>query len=755
MPLPNATVKVRSTQKGAVTASDGSFQISGLCKKEFHLEVDFLGYKHISHHHDIYHESPEIYLAPDSIQLEGIIVEEELSPESLTTLSAVKRFYNTEDLLGRVAGEVMADQSGVTVLSTGTNISKPILQGLHSNRVLIINNGLRHAYQAWGREHAPELSVADLEVVQVIKGAGTVRYGSDALGGVIKVHKAPTAIHAPFSGQITSGYATNGRAGSLAADFEKGYNKWAIQGGVYAIKQGDLRAPDYHLTNTGRQEWSAYASATYHSPDVDWNIYLSHFEQETGILRGSITGSLEDLVNAIGAEIPENTSEFSYHINTPRLAVSHDLGRLTMDWYPGKHQVQAMYGIQLNLRQEYDVRRGTNNTVPATDLELIDQQFNIHWRLPEKGNFGTQLGIQGAYQINNNIPGTNTIPFVPNYDQFDVGAYWIQSYQPEKWTYEIGLRYDYRSLMVAGRDSDNDIYRDDLSYNNVSATLGWKSPETKEGWQWRSNLGTAWRAPNVAELYFFGRHQSDFQYGLARYQLFPAVDSIAASEVRPGSFVESERGLKWVHEVQYTTSRLRVIFSSFTQWVENFFFVRPYGITNTVRGPFPFFIYDQTNAWLVGGDLDVEWQHANGWQSSGSLSYVRVRDIRNQAWFIETPPLKMGYSVDRTQGRLQWGADLDYYFRQWQAPPVIPAEDFLQDAVSLDRNQTFDFLETPAAYLLVSAHGSCQVNRWKFRADVENILNQRYRAYTDRMRYFADAPAINLRISVQYQLGKK
>ncbi len=102
--------------------------------------------------------------------------------------------------MGESLGESLKDITGVTVLNTGSSISKPVIHGLYGNRIVILNNGVRQEGQQWGSEHAPEIDPLIGRKLEVVKGASTVRYGPDAIAGVILVD--PEAL--PY-GQESSG----------------------------------------------------------------------------------------------------------------------------------------------------------------------------------------------------------------------------------------------------------------------------------------------------------------------------------------------------------------------------------------------------------------------------------------------------------------------------------------------------------------------------------------------------------------------
>ncbi|GFR77359.1 TonB-dependent receptor [Elysia marginata] len=75
--------------------------------------------------------------------------------------------------------------SGVSVLKTGTGISKPIIQGLYGNRITILNNEVAQSGQRWGNDHSPEIDPLSVEKITVIKGVGALEYPGSHLGGVI------------------------------------------------------------------------------------------------------------------------------------------------------------------------------------------------------------------------------------------------------------------------------------------------------------------------------------------------------------------------------------------------------------------------------------------------------------------------------------------------------------------------------------------------------------------------------------------
>ena len=71
-------------------------------------------------------------------------------------------------------GDALKEIAGVSSINTGNAIVKPMINGMHSSRIIVMNNGVRLQDQEWGIEHAPNIDLNSSESVSVIKGAGAV-----------------------------------------------------------------------------------------------------------------------------------------------------------------------------------------------------------------------------------------------------------------------------------------------------------------------------------------------------------------------------------------------------------------------------------------------------------------------------------------------------------------------------------------------------------------------------------------------------
>lgn len=756
-PLAFASILVAGTETGTFSDENGVFHLHGLCSDEFDLQVSFVGYKTSVHHHDIYHGSPQIFLAPAGLQLESVVVEGKKKESDFLSVTETRlRPEELENSGHESLGSLLQNITGVSALKTGQNVVKPVVHGLHSSRVLIINNGVRHESQSWGREHAPEIDPSLAHNITLIKGAAAVRYGPDALGGVIIFNPLQPELSVPLKGRIEVNGQSIGRAGTGTLFLQQGSSRFAWTAQASGLYQGDLHAPDYVLKNTGAREFSLGAGMRYHIKSLDLSVFYSKVNQEFGILRGSVVGNLDDLANAIGSDRPAGAAGFSYTINNPRQTTSHQLLKLEGNYAFSAHSsLDLQYGLQLNKRQEYDIRRGTNNERPSLNLELSSHTFDGRWSHATPGSFNGSVGVQGLYQQNANIAGTNTIPYIPNYTNTRAGLYVTESVELGNIIAEAGLRYDILSSSVTGRDSYNEVFRNNFNYQNFTGTVGIQAPLGPH-FSFQSSLGTAWRPPNVSELYSFGKHEFIVEYGLWRY--LNGVTEIYTQAERP---VNSEMGLKMLNTFNYQKQKTALELTAYVNYLRDYIYTRPAGITTTVRGAFPFFIHDQTNALFIGLDGSLLYDHTINWQSHFKMSLLTARDIKNSGFFVGTPPGRLSYNLRYLRDRLGFmknfsaGMQHEYTLKQFQAPEVRTVAEILAakeqgtDMLSAD-SRNFDFLPAPDAYYLLHIYTSFHTGRFSYRLQLRNLLNTSYRDYTDRLRYFSDDTGRNILFTLKY-----
>jgi len=217
--LPFANVYVQELNRGSVADRSGSFSIDSICAGNYTVVCSFVGYQSITYSATVQtNVTYDFSLRTEVTSLHEIEVVGKKEEEQ-ALVSQSKTDIKGEDLIkvrGATLGESLTSVPGVYTLQSGPSIFKPVIHGLHSNRILIFNNGVRQEGQQWGSEHAPEIDPFIATKLSVIKGASSIRYGSDAIAGVILVEPASFPDTPGVSGEFNSVAASNNRMGVVS-----------------------------------------------------------------------------------------------------------------------------------------------------------------------------------------------------------------------------------------------------------------------------------------------------------------------------------------------------------------------------------------------------------------------------------------------------------------------------------------------------------------------------------------------------------
>lgn len=746
---PSATIELIDSGKSTISDIQGRFMITNLCRGIYKIRVRFIGYQTIEKTIEINGaEKLNIKLTPEVKTLEEVTVEAEKVQQVVSlSRSEVKK----EELFkssGESLGKSLQSISGVNLLQTGPNIAKPIIHGLHSNRILILNNGIRQEGQQWGQEHAPEIDPFVATNLQLIKGAAAVKYGSDAIGGVILVNPPDLPEEAGLSGSLNAVANSNNGLITTSALVEgglagvKGFG-WRLQGSFK--KAGDARSPNYRLTNTGTLENNYSIGVGYHNSVSGLELFFSSFDAEIGILRSAHTGNLTDLERAIGSERPLVIRDFSYDINNPRQAIRHQLFKFNGHTETRLGELSAQYGLQVNLREEYDIRRGGRSEIPALSLELITHTVELDLDMKAQGAFKGDIGASFLYQGNSNNPETGIRPLIPNFDNWTAGIHAIGRYIKEDFELELGFRYDFKHYLVKRFNSQNMLETPEFDFNNLTGSAG-VIVFFNKGWSLRSNIGTAWRAPHINELFSGGLHN-----GSAGFE-------------EGNSTLVAEKAVKWINSFERVSNKYDLTIAAYYNLIADYIYLRPEDVILSIQGAFPLFRYTQTDASFVGIDTDLLYHLTKNIEINGKLSLIRAYDRLNDGPLINIPAnrLNTGLTYKFKEGRIKspyLSLSVDLVDQQRNAPRVVSISEVIAANTSdLDLFETdktvFDFLAPPVGYvnwgISTGFKLPIQQNLLSVYIAVENLFNNTYRDYLNRLRYFADDMGRNISIKLNY-----
>jgi len=731
LPLPGATIYIQELQKGTVTDAGGHYRLEGLCQGTYTLLCRIIGYREVRQTVILEHTAEHnLLLSEESIHLNDVDVTarrtEALASQSVTSLEG----RGLDQTRGQTLGEALRSLTGVTTLQTGASISKPVVHGLHSNRVLILNNGIRQEGQQWGMEHAPEIDPFVANRLTLVRGAAGVQYGSDAIGGVILVEPAPLPTSRALQGELNLVGFTNGRQGVASVRTESSFGPknrfaWRAQGTLK--RGGNLRTPDYYLDNTGLSEQNASLTLAYRADRFRSELYYSRFNTTLGIFSGAHIGSLSDLQTVLETGEPLVKTGFRYAIGRPNQVIAHELLKAKAIYQTRQQDRWSLtLARQYDDRKEYDLHRPRNDSLAALNrpelrFRLTTYTSDLVLEHRPLGRLRGSVGLSGLYQFNI----MNGRPLIPNFRTVNLGAFWLEKYRTGRWEWEAGLRYDARQMQVF-RFENRVLTRRQFNFHNASGTLGGVYTPS-EHWTTRVNFGTAWRAPNVNELFSDGVH-----HGAASYEQGNAA-------LRP----ETAYNLSLTAE--YRSSRWQAEVVVFHNTIRNYIYLEPRPEPMlTIRGAFPAFRYAQTDARYAGLDASVEAKLLPRLTATSKLALLYVQDLRRQQPIVMTPPNRWENGLRYELGK--WGSLRESYLglgNQWVARQHrVPANS--------------DFLPPPPAYSVWSLTAGTviplgQQQRLNLDLSVSNLFNTTYRDYLNRFRYFADEPGRNLSLRLRWQ----
>jgi iron complex outermembrane receptor protein len=763
-PLAGAVVIVVGPEKTVMTDLDGNFAIEGLCDGTYRLQIShpecLARVVFVKMDGDVFEE---IKLEHHVEELHSVVVEGHVFGNSLK--SATENHLSEEELArhsGGSLGDALKEISGVSSLNTGNAIAKPVIHGLYGSRVLIMNHGTRMEGPDWGAEHAPGIDINSAGSVSVIKGAAALQYGGDAVGGIVKMEPPRIPKKDSLFGRAIFTGASNGRGAGLTSSLTKSYkNGWyaSLQGTLKRF--GDFEAPDYVLSNTGFSEQAVSARFGFDKYLYGLEGYYSFFKNEIGILAASHLGGIEDQIRALESEKPLIIRDFSYEIDAPRQETAHHLAKLKFfKRFENLGKLSVQYDFQQNHRLEFDRRRNeAENDRPSIDLTLKTHHASADLEY-ENRNLEAKFGFSGQYQTNYTDPKTGVKRLILDYEQYAFAAYSLASMEiDDDFILEAGLRYDFSHVdaykYYAASLWEEEGYAEEFpgffvsdmgtqiltnpkfTFHGFSAVAGMHYG-LNDDLDLLVNYSLASRFPNPSELFSEGLHHS--------------AARIEVGDLRFGKEVAN----KFSITLKKQGEKFGFSISPYLNSVSDFIYLKPVGIRQTIRGSFQVWEYRQTDALLLGVDLDASMKLSENFGFEHRFSLVKGKNRETDEALINIPPANtvngIVYENPKT-ANLCFELESKYVFRQNEFP-----DNRFEVFVPISQStETVDLSTPPEAYHIMAFRAGidlAKTENYLFRLglSVENLFDNSYRDYLNRHRYYADnlGRNIKLRLNINF-----
>lgn len=490
-----------------------------------------------------------------------------------------KQLHNT---IGTNLVDAVGHLPGLSQISTGAGISKPVIRGLGYNRVVVVDQGIRQEGQQWGDEHGLEVDEEGVHSVEVLKGPASLMYGSDAIAGVMILHPEHPLEEGTMQVKVGSQYQTNNGLYDYRVGFAgntKGFvwNWHFLDKAAHCYKNKvDGYVPGSFFKERDIQGMLGINRGWGHS----W-LRFSRVSFTPGITEGELVGTDFD--------------GKSYSIVSPFQKVLHYKAISDNAWYFGDGTLKAVIGYQQNYRREFE-----EEETPELAMRLHTVNYDIKYlhSLPHDWKIAT--GIGGMWQRNIN-QGEEYL--IPDHHLFDIGVFATAEWQYQKWHFSGGARFDNRHLKTTSLTEEGVLRFESLSKNftGITGSLGvvWNVTDRIN---LRINAARGFRAPTVSELSSNGVHEGSIQYELGNAEL------------------KAEKSTQLDLGFDYTSHYVSLQASLFTNWIDDYIFLArlPYE-TDGYRT----YQYREGDARLMGGEVSVDVHPINPLHFENAFSYVR------------------------------------------------------------------------------------------------------------------------------------
>ncbi|MHB1922704.1 MAG: TonB-dependent receptor [Chitinophagaceae bacterium] len=510
--------------------------------------------------------------------------------------------------------EAISKLPGVSAITDGQSIAKPVIRGLGYNRVITLSDGISQQGQQWGDEFGIEVDPFSVYQVEILKGPGSLRYGSDAIAGVINLISPKSPPPGVIKGNILNEFqSNNGLIGTMA------HLKGNIHGISFSTRIDNTLAHAYrnkfdgYVLNSQFSNFNWDAAIGIHRKWGYSQLRITHFNLQTGIVDGtrdSLTGAFERQVGADfnGNPIYAKATIQDLKSYTPQL-INQDITHHKVVWQNefslGKNRLNLNLAWQQNIRKENNDPSQQNISNISYLLNTVN--YDINYILGNLHQFNLSIGMNGMYQ---NSQNRGTLLLIPQYHLWDGGVFIIANKKLDQFDLSGGIRYDARSFWglddfvdSSGNEvpsSSPDAIHRFVGYHSIiqglSASFG-ITDQLPGGLYWKTNLAKGFRAPNIAESGSNGIHDGTVVYEIGNPHL-RAEESLEL-DISPGIQTKDFSG-----EIDFFLTR----FDHFIYPRQLLSFMGGDSLNNSTIGfpDAPVFKYTQNRAISTGGEVNLD-----------------------------------------------------------------------------------------------------------------------------------------------------
>lgn len=735
-PIQYVNVTVNEPGISVVTDTDGNYTIKDIPYGHYTLIFSKTGYESQSQYIDV--ESKEVVLdiklIPSLIEIATIDVTSSFEAQdisqssfSISTLNLKNLFQTRSHNLSLTISEI----PGVNIITTGIGIGKPVIRGVSSNSVIIVHDGVKHESQQWGDEHSPEISLYDLDRIEILRGPASFLYGSEGIGGVVNIISKPLQFSSnkdiTHYGSIDlGGFSVNDEVtGSVT--YGLGLKNVGFKGHFGYRKSTDVRTPEgIFLVNTLNPDIKDTITggklSNSGTKEIEGGLSFGYRGDFGYIDAGFETFDREVQLYDIDPDATPNQKLFTNQIE---LSGNFNL--------TDKIHLEPVLSYQLHSRKEFESEEDKDIDNPELFWKLNTFQGDLRLHYDQTDKFTGTFGISAVDMVNKSLGSEKLIP---NFHTSGFGIYALEKFNTKKFTLNGGLRFDVKNINIQNTiietDSNGAITREitprTINFNALSGSLGFVY-RPSENIDLFTNIGRGWRAPSEFELYVDGVHEGTNRVERGIITLNPEADPV------PESSFNIDLGTR------LRFKNLNIEISLFNNIVNNFIYPSPTNEIDPESGLLIYYI-KQDRSEFRGIEYSIQYQPFDFLLLSLYGDYLFSNNNSTNTPVPFTPPMKNLFEV------------------KFQKPSIgIFYNPYIKAGVKVVNEQTNVYLyeTTTDGYVLLSGSVGVDLIISKSIASidlsVENIANTQYVDHLSRYKMIALNPgrSINLKITLPFQ----
>jgi iron complex outermembrane receptor protein len=689
--ISHASIYFPELHLGQSSSETGDFNFNNLPSGKFLMQVSHVGYDNHFVTLDIpSHSSVIVSLQQSFIQMKEVVVTGNQSQSPGATS------FNTSQLSSKDLqqsgtlniSDAIARMPGVSQLTTGAGISKPVIRGLYGNRIQINVNGVRFDNQQWQDEHGLGLNDMGVDRVEIIKGPASVLYGSDAMGGVLNIiEEKPAPINVRVQ-DVSVRLYSNTFGTSVNYGIKKSTEtKW------WRIRAGFDSHADYSDGANARVLNSRFASynlkASVGFNRKNWtnvnNVFVSY--SKFGFVFDSLARK-------------ENDARASRKFDGPHHQVFFVQGSSENTFFKGSKKIKLNGGVISNLRQEDEGGGGISLSMLLNSISILAQVNQ------PVGKFSEWIyGASTFLQTNTNFGGRIIIP---NATTGEGSLFSLFKYSKQKFLIETGVRYDRKfittlatgNLNVIGNESPTqEILPFNKAYNAFNASLGATFHVTQNLYL-KGNTSSGYRPGNLAELSSNGLHEGSMRWEIGKRD------------------AKIEQNINVEGSIVYDHKNFKTSFSFYNNYFKNYIYLNP---TSTEYFGFQIYRYAQSDATLKGGEMMIDWNpEGYSFTLTSAYSFISARKADNN--YLPFIPAN------------KFSSGCNFYFKS--SEKISNASINVRGDYFLRQSHPAQFETETASYFLLnaSAHFTWQKVEWSVIGN--NLFNNNYYDHLSRFKYY-------------------